>query len=278
LTEHAFKKNCYLLVFTDLDGTFLDHETYSFERAWPALKTLKENNIPLIFCSSKTRAEIEMVRSQLQNNHPFISENGGAMFIPKGYFSQKFNFTREDSDYLIVELGTPYPKLRDAIKKMRTFTQGKVKGFGDLNFQEVAYLCGLSLDQAKLAKKREYDEPFVLEDDVFKEKIQEIARRSKLKITRGGRFYHLLGQNDKGKAILMLKNIYREKSEKLKTIAVGDSSNDLPMLKAVDYPILVKKPDGSYNSSVKLDNIILASGAGPIGWGDALLKLLDKLL
>jgi len=278
LTERNFQKDCYLLVFTDLDGTLLDLETYSFEPALPAIKTLKERNIPLIFCTSKTRAEIEIVRSQLQNNHPFISENGGAIFIPKGYFSQKFNFTREDPDYLIVEFGTPYSKLKDTIKKMRSLTQGKVKGFGDLSFQEVAHLCRFSLDQAKLAKKREYDEPFILEDEAFKENIQEIARRSDLNITRGGRFYHLTGQNDKGKAVLMLKNMYREKSEKLKAIAAGDSSNDLPMLKAVDYPILVKKTDGSYDPSVKLDNIILASGAGPIGWSDALLKLLDIIL
>ncbi len=278
MTKKNYGKDCHLLVFTDLDGTLLDHETYLFEEALPALKTLEEKNIPLIFCTSKTRAEIEMVRSQLQNNHPFISENGGAVFIPKGYFSHKFNFTREDLDYHIVELGTPYSHLRNAIKKMRALTQKKVKGFGDLNFQEVAHLCGLSLDQAKLAKKREYDEPFILEDEAFKEKIQEIALHSNLKITRGGRFHHLTGQNDKGKAVLMLKNIYREKSEKLKTIAVGDSSNDLPMLKAVDYPVLVKKHDGSYDPSIKLDNIILASGAGPSGWSDALLKLLDKLL
>ncbi len=278
MTKKNYGKDCHLLVFSDLDGTLLDHETYLFEEALPALKTLEEKNIPLIFCTSKTRSEIEMVRSQLQNNHPFISENGGAVFIPKGYFSHKFNFTREDLDYHIVELGTPYSHLRNAIKKMRALTQKKVKGFGDLNFQEVAHLCGLSLDQAKLAKKREYDEPFILEDEDFKEKIQEIALHSNLKITRGGRFHHLTGQNDKGKAVLMLKNIYREKSEKLKTIAVGDSSNDLPMLKAVDYPVLVKKHDGSYDPSIKLDNIILASGAGPSGWSDALLKLLDKLL
>jgi mannosyl-3-phosphoglycerate phosphatase len=278
LTEPDFKRDCYLLVFTDLDGTLLNHETFSLESALPAIETLKERNIPLIFCTSKTRAEIETVRSLLQNNHPFISENGGAVFIPKVYFSQKFNFTREDPDYLIVELGTPYSQLRDAIKKMHTLLPGKIKGFGDLGFQEVAHLCGLSLDQAKLAKKREYDEPFILEDEVLKEKIQEIVRHASLKITRGGRFYHLIGQNDKGKAVLVLKNIYREKSEKLKTIAVGDSSNDLPMLEAVDYPILVKKPDGSYDPLVKLDNIILASGAGPTGWSDALLKLLDKLL
>jgi len=278
LIDYKYEKDCPLLVFTDLDGTLLDHETYSFEPALPAINTLKEKNIPLIICTSKTRAEIESVRLQLHNTNPFISENGGAMFIPKGYFSQKFNFTTEDPDYLIVELGTPYEKIREVFNQMRTLFPEKLKGFGDLNFQEVAHLCGFSLDQAKLAKKREYDEPFILEDEVLKEKIQEIARRANLKIIRGGRFYHLTGQNDKGKAVLMLKNIYREKSEKLKTIALGDSLNDLPMLKVVDFPILVKKPDGSYDPSIKLDNLILASGAGPTGWSDTLLKLLDQLL
>lgn len=282
MTDRSFKKDCCLLVFTDLDGTLLDHETYSLESALPAIETLKERNIPLIFCTSKTRAEIETVRSLLQNNHPFISENGGAVFIPKGYFSQKFNFTREDPDYLIVELGTSYSKLRDSIKKMHALLPGKIKGFGDFSLEEVADLCGFSSDQAELAKQREYDEPFLLEDEASEAEIQGIAGRLNLKITRGGRFYHLTGQNDKGKAVLILKDIYedicREKSEGLKTVALGDSFNDKSMLEVVDYPILIQKPDGSYNPSVRLDNLILASGNGPSGWSDALLKLLNILL
>ena len=82
-------KDYRLLVFTDLDGTLLDHESYSFEPALPALAVLKEKNIPLVLCTSKTRAEIELFRIQLKNIHPFISENGGAIFVPKGnYFPQ----------------------------------------------------------------------------------------------------------------------------------------------------------------------------------------------
>jgi len=278
LIKNSYQKDCHLLVFTDLDGTLLDHETCSFEPALPAIKTLKEKNIPLVFCTSKTRAEIEEVRLQLHNTHPFISENGGAIFVPKNYFFHKFKFTREDSNYFIVELGTPYKKIREAFNQMRFLFPKKLKGFGDLSSKEVAHLCGFSLDQGKLAKKREYDEPFILENEATKEAIQEIAGRSNLNISRGGRFYHLIGQNDKGKAVLMLRDIYKVKSKNLKTIALGDSFNDLPMLKVVDFPILVKKPDGSYDPSVKLDNITLASGAGPTGWSDALLKLLDKLL
>lgn len=278
MIKNSYQKDCHLLVFTDLDGTLLDHETCSFEPALPAIKTLKEKNIPLVFCTSKTRAEIEEVRLQLHNTHPFISENGGAIFVPKNYFFHKFKFTREDSNYFIIELGTPYKKIREAFNQMRLLFPKKLKGFGDLSSKEVAHLCGFSLDQGKLAKKREYDEPFILENEATKEAIQEIAGRSNLNISRGGRFYHLIGQNDKGKAVLMLRDIYKVKSKNLKTIALGDSFNDLPMLKVVDFPILVKKPDGSYDPSVKLDNITLASGAGPTGWSDALLKLLDKLL
>jgi len=282
LTKNTHGKDCHLLVFTDLDGTLLDYETYSFERALPAIKFLKEKNIPLIFSSSKTRAEIEEVKLQLDNTHPFIPENGGAIFVPKAYFSQKFNFKREDSDYFIMELGTPYTKLREALKDIGTLLPGKLKGFGDLNFEEVANLCGFSSDQAKLAKQREYDEPFILEDEASEPEIQEIAGRLNLQITRGGRFYHLTGQNDKGKAVLKLKSIYKDNCrgipESLKTIALGDSFNDKSMLEFVDYPILIQKPDGSYDPSVRLDNLILASGDGPSGWSDALLKLLNKLL
>ena len=278
MIKNNYQKDCHFLVFTDLDGTLLEHETYSFEPALPAIKTLKEKNIPLVFCTSKTRAEIEEVRLQLHNTHPFISENGGAIFVPKNYFFHKFKFTRENSNYFIVELGTHYKKIREAFNQMRLLFPKKLKGFGDLSSKEVAHLCGFSLDQGKLAKKREYDEPFILENEATKEAIQEIAGRSNLNISRGGRFYHLIGQNDKGKAVLILRDIYKVKSKNLKTIALGDSFNDLPMLKVVDFPILVKKPDGSYDPSVKLDNITLASGAGPTGWSDALLKLLDKLL
>ena len=277
MIEHSSKKAPPLLVFTDLDGTLLDHDNYSFASALPAITILKEKNVPLIFCTSKTRAEIEEIQLQLDNLHPFISENGGALFIPKGYFSHRFHFTRENSHYLIVELGTPYPKLREVLNQMNTLFPGKLRGFGDLTTQEVADFCGFSLSQATLAKKRDYDEPFILEDESLEDALEEIAIRSHLQINRGGRFYHLIGNSDKGKAVLQLRDLYGQKSTNLKTVALGDSLNDLPMLKAVDYPILVQKPDGSYDPSVKLDNLILAPGSGPKGWCRALLMLLKEI-
>ncbi len=278
LASQSREMNPFILVYTDLDGTLLDANSYSYESALPALTVLRQKNIPLIFCTSKTRAEIEKIRLQLGNNHPFIPENGGAVFIPKTYPLQDFYYDKEDLNYRIIELGTDYQKIRVALKQIQTSFPAKIRGFGDLSLMEVANLCGFSSDQAELSKKREYDEPFLVDDSTLIEQIEKIALRLQLRVTRGGRFFHLTGANDKGKAVTLLTDIYRKKLISLKTIALGDSQNDLPMLRAADFPVLVQKPGGNYDSSIKISNIALAPGAGPTGWNEAVLKILDDLL
>lgn len=264
-----------LLVFTDLDGTLLDILTYSFQPALQALETLKEKDIPLVFCTSKTRAETVRVRKQTENTHPFIVENGGAIFIPKGYFSEPFAFTKENTDYQIIELGTPYTVLREALFQIQSQFPGTIKGFGDLSAEEVARLCEFSLEEATSAKQREYDEAFFLADTTLIGEIKGTAERSNLQITQGGRFYHLMGGNDKGQAVLRLTEIYRRKFQSLRTVALGDSLNDLPMLAAVDWPVLVQRSDGSYDPLVDLDGLIFAKGIGPVGWQNAMAEILD---
>jgi HAD superfamily hydrolase (TIGR01484 family) len=74
-----------LIIFTDLDGTLLDSD-YSFRKALPALKMIKAEAVPLVLCSSKTKMEIEQIRKKMTNSYPFISENGGGIYVPKGYF------------------------------------------------------------------------------------------------------------------------------------------------------------------------------------------------
>ncbi|SFM62102.1 HAD hydrolase family protein [Methanolobus profundi] len=61
------------IVFTDQDGTLVDHDTDSYEAALPAIGMLKEKGIPLVFCTSKTKAEIEVYVDELDTGHPFIS-------------------------------------------------------------------------------------------------------------------------------------------------------------------------------------------------------------
>ena len=120
------------IIFTDLDGTLLDRETYSFEPAEPALDLIRQKDIPLVLSSSKTRAEIELYRRKLENDHPFISENGGAVFIPKDYFSFQFPYDRELDGYFVLELGTFYLQIIEVLESIKKETGIPIKGFSDL--------------------------------------------------------------------------------------------------------------------------------------------------
>lgn len=146
-----------------------------------------------------------------------------------------------------------------------------------MDLDEVINLTGLSHREAALAKQREYTEPFVFDGDENEEReLEKSIRNLNMNLTKGGRFFHLLGDNDKGKAINIIAEMYKETHPELKTVALGDSCNDLPMLRAADIPILVQKPGGLYDRQIDLSNLRLAPGSGPIGWNRALLTILSE--
>jgi len=264
-----------LLLFTDLDGTLLDHDTYSFGPAVEALAALESENIPAVFTTSKTRAEIEKWRRLTGNAHPFISENGGAIFVPEGYFGGDFTYDRKNGGYLVIELGAPHAELAGALADIRRETGIDIRGVSEMETGEVMRLTGLSEKDAALVKEREYGEPFVVYGNGASEErvVREIEKRG-YGYTEGGRFHHMLGRSDKGKAVSILKGLYVKERGVVVTAGIGDSLNDLPMLKAVDIPVLVRKPGGGYDERVKIEGMAFADGAGPYGWNSAVLKLI----
>jgi mannosyl-3-phosphoglycerate phosphatase len=264
------------IVFTDLDGTLLD-QTYSYEAARPALKALQEQGIPLVLVSSKTRAEIEHLRSRMGHHGAFIVENGGALLVPQGWPHGDPEVSSGAHDQVTV-FGTPYPVIRAALKEMSRSLHVTLKGFGDMTIQDLARLSGLAPDEARLALTREYDEPFRVSDGhVTLADLRNAAAKHGLTCTKGGGFYHLLGPADKGKACrhLIDSHVRLLRPESPKTVGIGDTLNDRSMLAEVDIPILVQRPDGSYDPDVNLPALRRAAGIGPAGWNAALLDLLD---
>ncbi len=265
-----------LLVFTDLDGTLLDQDTYSFEAASRALMELKERGIPLILCTSKTRAETEAHRRALGNTHPFIVENGAAVYVPAGYFSFDRPVGREAGPYEIIEFGTPYEKLRAVLGRIRDRLGPGIRGFGDMSIDEVAGLCGFGSEEAALAKDREYDEPFLAGDDRIMGAVERMVRQDRFHIVSGGRFHHLTGDNDKGRAVSRLRELYERAWGPCRAVGLGDGPNDLPMLVAVDVPILVRKAGGKYEPGVDIPGLVFAPGIGPEGWSRSVLEILER--
>ena len=260
-------------IFTDLDGTLLDHATYSYEAAKPALLRARHLSVPLVFVSSKTRAEIEALRRVLGNADPFISENGGALFIPDAYFPFCIDGAVSCAGSVAIEFGEPYHKLVQVLDDASRESGCRIIGFHQMSVEEIAERCSLPVEQAMLAARREYDEPFEILDDLRRDALlNEIEARGK-RWTKGGRFYHITGNNDKGAAVRRLSELYSHRHKDFQSVGLGDSLNDIPMLEAVNIPVLIRSHSvGELRAVVPGARVSRLSG--PQGWNEAVLDLL----
>ena len=81
-----------LIIFSDIDGTFMNHYDYSYKVLKKTVSNIKKNH-ELIFNSSKTFAEINVLSKDLGIRFPFIAENGACIFFPDDYFD-KISFSK----------------------------------------------------------------------------------------------------------------------------------------------------------------------------------------
>ncbi|OIP44492.1 MAG: hypothetical protein COZ12_07165 [Deltaproteobacteria bacterium CG_4_10_14_3_um_filter_60_8] len=95
-----------LLIFTDLDGSLLNHADYSFEAARPVLARIGARAIPLVFVTSETRGEVEIIQQEMGIAEPFVVENGGGIYFPAGYQGFAIEAGRALAGYTVVEFAT----------------------------------------------------------------------------------------------------------------------------------------------------------------------------
>ena len=259
------------VIFTDLDGTFLNHDDYSFDSAKEALKKLKDNCIPLIFTTSKTRVEVEVLQKKVGINEPFIIENGAAIFFPNNYENFDLSFLDKFKTYYIFQLGLSYKKILDFYNRYKD--EFKMYGFSDMSVEEVMKYTKLDSKNALNSKKRDFSEPFILKDETKLEKLKKLAALENIKITKGGRFYHIIGElQDKGLAVKKAKEILEKLyNEKINSIGLGDGENDIEMFKNVNRAIIIKNHKGEY-VQFNSNNVQKSSYKGSKGWNEMVLK------
>jgi len=270
-----------LVVFTDLDGTLLRHEDYDWSSARPALDLLAGRRIPLVIASSKTRSEVEAWRTRLGIADPFITENGGALHVPPGATPVVPAGAVLRSGYWTVVFGLPLAVLRAALGDLSRELGVPLRGFGDMEASEVARRTGLSGEALEQARAREHDEPFVPArslSDTEEARLASAANDRGLRVTRGGRFHHLLGANSKGTAARALLAAYAAQGEPVFSVGLGDGPNDLELLEAMDRSVVVARPDGTHAPELRagLPRARLTRGVGPDGFTEAVMEELSR--
>lgn len=244
-----------LLIFTDLDGTLLDHESYDFTPARPILARLAAMRAPVVLASSKTAAEIAEWQQRLGlTGTPAIVENGAALF----------DGTFDDDAYqrlraALAEIGAPF------------------RGFGDMSADEVAEVTGLSPAEAALAKRRGHSEPGLWQgsEAALQGFLAALAARG-ITARRGGRFLTLGFGGTKAGRMAELIARFRPSH----TVALGDAPNDIEMLTQADFGVIVANPHGPGLPPLPGEaegRVIRTTAPGPQGWAEGMETLLSRI-
>ena len=270
------------IIFTDMDGSLLDHDTYSHADADEMLDRLRNKQIPVIPCTSKTRSEVQVLRAEINNAHPFIVENGAAVCIPDGYFSvhdsslQEMHslrvkcFSQSREHWQAILKNTPM-HLNDAFV---TFEQAGIEG--------IMQMTGLALNEARLASQREFGEPLKwLGSEQQYLEFERYIKSQHGNLLKGGRFIHVSGDSNKGVALDWLLKKYQQEfnDNNIVSVALGDSQNDVAMLSHADYAVVIRSPVHyfpQFESKIN-QNIYQTQFEGPKGWSEGVRYVLKEL-
>jgi mannosyl-3-phosphoglycerate phosphatase len=256
----------------------LDHYNYSFDAALPVLNTLQHLDIPLILVSSKTRAEILAVREQLANRHPFIVENGAAVFIPQQYFPVQPEATVLRDGYWVREMAPSRARWLKILGALAAEFPSGFEYFQRAGISGIMQMTGLSEMQAARANDREYSEP-VKWLGAAQDELRFIARlrEAGATVSKGGRFLSVSGDCDKGRALRWLRDRYQAltPANPVEDIAIGDSANDCLMLEAARTALLIRSPVHDFPPLAKVDGVIRSQLPGPDGWAEGVAQWLQ---
>ena len=311
------------VVFTDIDGTLIDIDTGEYgKKTNELIHTIKENNIPLVLASAKTWVEQNKIREDLGLADPFVVENGGAIIIPKDYFPN-FNLDdiqyplreigRQENEVIkrgqkkevivtkerenkpkgggnvpitmiVLELGKPADQIRTKLADIRKKYNINFKGVADVSIKELSKIASMPLAYAKRMAKRDYGETIIQIERNDIARFVKYAEEEDMKVIHGGRFFDVTIGNDKGKAVNLLRNLFKNKyHDNVTFFGIGDSANDAPMLNLMDVPILVQRPDSSWlnyegiiikKNDSNDDGVIKVNGIGPKGWENAIYNVI----
>ncbi|MBV7410634.1 mannosyl-3-phosphoglycerate phosphatase [Maritimibacter sp. DP1N21-5] len=252
-----------ILIFSDLDGTLLDHHSYDWGPARPALDRLRRMGDGVVLATSKTAAEVVNLRRDMGlTDWPAIVENGA------GTLPAHVDHLPEAPDYAA---------LRAALDALPDGLRTPFTGFGDMDIPALARTTGLPLVAAADARARGFSEPGLWTGDhatrnAFVAALAEMGIHARM----GGRFLTLSFGRTKADA---MAEVTRALAPGV-TVALGDAPNDVEMLEAADIGIVIPNPDAAPLPPLKGEKsgkIRRATAPGPVGWNLSVSQVIDEV-
>jgi D-glycerate 3-kinase len=263
------------IIFTDLDGTLLDHADYNTNNISELLQQLQNAHIPVVFNTSKTFCEVIELKNDLNIQQPFIVENGAAVFIPEDYFELKPIGCKKIGAYWCYAMAKPLSSLLKDLNTLKADYKAHYKLFSDLSSEQISELTGLDDAQARRAQTRDYSDPLYWygNDELLTAFVNDVeALGYDIKI--GGRFIHIAKNTDKSAAQQWLVKQFTHHFRKpLTVIALGDSDNDKQMLEHANIAIIIANPASKKPVKLSHNKARYSQSPAPLGWIEEITSL-----
>lgn len=256
------------VVFSDVD-LLLSRSDDLPEKVGRIRQLVASRQMPLVLCSTRTRAELECLQRSVELIHPFICENGAALYVPEGYFGTAVPGASVEFGYEVVRFGPPYGEVVDALRRTARRLGVDIVGFHDLSIEDVAIQCALSLPQARLAKMREHSEPFRITgpERTHRTRLFAALKAQGYGCTSGGPFDHVGAPVDEIAGIELVCRCFDAASGPIMTVGAGDPSRDRRLLAHVQQPVVLRRargPNADYIGKPQTDDF--NTGPPPNAW------------
>ena len=233
-----------IVLFSDPD-TLRMESTSEWGATRDAVRTFEERGVAVVLWGNETRSQMEVIQRNLDLHHPFVSETGAGLLVPNGYFDDQLaGWGRAAPNYRVVDFGRPYYQVAEALHEVARRVGVGVIAFSDMSIQEVAQHCGLSLSEARLAKMREYDEPFRMLDSepATYSRICSALRRVGLRCFTHETLQHTSSVANKAQSLRLLASWYRQAADgPVLTVGLAKARSETCLLQAVDLAVVVQK-------------------------------------
>ena len=234
-----------LIIFTGLDGMLFSASELDYQPIAAVAQKLQQENIPLIPVTTKTRAEVEGLLANLKLKTPFIVEHGSGIFVPQDNINFSTPETSILDNYHLHQLGCSYTAARAGLKVVQEEINKILRGFGDMDEENIQSLIDSS-QAARQAKSREFSEYFLTPSRLEIKQLQQVAEDYGFRIFPGDNLSLIIGQGaSNNQAIQWLVDNYQTTGDnKLQTVGLGCTEQDLDLLETIDIPVIIPTSQG----------------------------------
>ncbi len=269
------------MLFTALENCLLDPRTDSCSAAEDVIAELERRHIPWVIFSGRTRAQLDPLRRKLGHRHPFVTENGGGLFLPQDYFNIAVEGSRRAGGYQMVAMGAPYVDTCAALDEIAGEAGIEVASLAQMKLQETAQNLGIPIDEAHRARQRDFEELFFIAGASEKETAAfvELARERGFNAQAGEPLWRFSSVPDAGRAARQLVKLYRAAAprERFQIVGIGSADSDLGMLAATNKQYMLENPGKNRRqkeeeNSAQIEN---AGAGGAANWAKLVPRVLE---